>query len=219
MTTGNDRRSPAAGGRFASTSSGAERTTGLPKSGALPPDHVPDLLAPGLAVVFCGTALGRVSAERRAYYAHPGNMFWRTLHETGLTPVRIAPEAWPTLTAHAIGLTDVSKSHYGNDSELPGDAFDAAALHAKILAHRPRILAFTSKAAAAAALGKRTGALALGFQPERIGDTRLFVLPSPSGQARRTWDAARWQELADAVRNARAVVDLNRSPSLSPQQG
>ena len=167
--------------------------------GALPPGHVPDLLAPELPLVFCGTALGRVSAERRAYYAHPGNFFWRTLHATGLTPRLLRPEDWPTLIGYGIGLTDVSKTHFGNDAELPPGAFDAAGLHARIEQYRPAILAFTSKAAAGAALGVRTGRLALGFQDAAIGTTRLCVLPSPSGQARRTWDPAVWQALADTV--------------------
>ena len=167
--------------------------------GALPPGHVPDLLAPELPLVFCGTALGRVSAERRAYYAHPGNFFWRTLHATGLTPRLLRPEDWPTLIGYGFGLTDVSKTHFGNDAELPPGAFDAAGLHARIEQYRPAILAFTSKAAAGAALGVRTGRLALGFQDAAIGTTRLCVLPSPSGQARRTWDPAVWQALADTV--------------------
>lgn len=169
------------------------------RPGPLPPGHVPDLLQPGLRLVFCGTALGRVSAERRAYYAHPGNLFWRTLAEIGLTPTRLRPEEWPRLADYGIGLTDVCKTHFGNDAELPADAFDAAALAEKIARFRPAVLAFTSKAAAAALFGRRTGAIAFGPQPERIGETRLFVLPSPSGQARSYWNAAMWHELAALV--------------------
>lgn len=172
------------------------------KFGPLPPGHVPDLLAPGLKLVFCGTALGRVSAELRAYYAHPGNLFWRTLHATGLTPERLRPEEWPRLATFGIGLTDVCKAHFGNDAELPSDAFDGAALREKIAQNRPAILAFTSKTAAAAVLGQPTGRIPLGFQAEEIAGTRLYVLTSPSGQARRYWDAAVWQSLADAVGRA-----------------
>ncbi len=186
------------------------------KAGPLPPGHVPDLLGPGLGVVFCGTALGRVSAERRAYYAHPGNFFWRALAETGLTPLRLRPQEWPRLIEHGIGLTDVSKSHYGNDAELPEGAFDAAAVREKMLMHQPAILALTSKTAAAAILARPTGKIPLGFQPDTIGATRLFVLTSPSGQARRYWNGALWQELADVVRGRPAKVDLNRPSSLSP---
>ncbi|MEI9905382.1 MAG: mismatch-specific DNA-glycosylase [Asticcacaulis sp.] len=171
----------------------------LSKFGELPPEHcVPDVLATGLKVVFCGTALGRVSAERRAYYAHPGNLFWRTLHAVGLTPERLDPQDYARLLDYGIGLTDLCKKHYGNDAELPADAFDIAALRAKIEHYQPGVLAFTSKTGAAAFLGCPTGTIALGFQPETVGKTRIAVLPSPSGQARIFWDQQAWQDLADA---------------------
>lgn len=161
------------------------------------PPILPDVLQPGLALVFCGTAAGRRSAEQGAYYAHPGNLFWRTLHAVALTPRLFAPAEFPQLPAIGIGLTDLAKHHMGNDDELPRDAFDVAALRERIERHAPRLLAFTSKAAARAALGRMAG---YGLQEERIGDTRLFVLPSPSGQARGHWDLAHWQALAALVR-------------------
>lgn len=55
---------------------------------------LPDLLAPGLDIVFCGTAVGAESARRRAY-AGPGNAFWPTLAQVGLTPRRLAPRNTP----------------------------------------------------------------------------------------------------------------------------
>jgi len=172
----------------------------LSRSGVLPETHlVPDLLGPGLKIVFCGTALGRRSAEARAYYANPTNMFWRTLHEIGLTPERIAPADYRQLLGHGIGLTDLAKRHYGNDVELPGDAFDVPALREKVAAHAPSVLAFTSKTGAGAFLGRPTGRIALGLQPETVGETRLFVLPSPSGQARSHWDRSVWERLAEMV--------------------
>jgi len=158
---------------------------------------LPDLLQPGLALVFCGTAAGRRSAEEGAYYAHPGNLFWRALHATAFTPRLFAPAEYPLLPALGIGLTDLAKHHMGNDDELPRDAFDVAALRERIGHHAPRVLAFTSKAAGRAALG-RVGAY--GLQPDRFGQTRLFVLPSPSGQARGHWDLAPWHALAELVR-------------------
>ncbi|MBO9575255.1 MAG: mismatch-specific DNA-glycosylase [Sphingobium sp.] len=172
----------------------------LPRSGLLPDTHaVPDLLMPGLRLVFCGTALGRRSAEERAYYAHPNNLFWRTLHEVGLTPERFAPRDYERLLEHGIGLTDLAKRHFGNDAELPADAFDVEALRAKILDHAPGVLAFTSKTGASGVLGRPTGRIALGLQPERNGKTRLFVLPSPSGTARGYWDRSVWEVLAATV--------------------
>ncbi|HEU5143069.1 MAG TPA: uracil-DNA glycosylase family protein [Solirubrobacterales bacterium] len=53
---------------------------------------LPDLVRPGLRVVFCGTAAGTASARAGAYYAGPGNRFWETLRVTGLTPVLLGRE-------------------------------------------------------------------------------------------------------------------------------
>lgn len=157
---------------------------------------LPDVLDTGLAVVFCGTAAGTRSARDGAYYAHPGNMFWRTLFAVGLTPRLLAPAEFPLVHGFGIGLTDLSKHHFGNDDELPGDAFDAGSLRAKMAHFQPRMLAFTSKHAGRAALGPKAG---YGLQQTSWGATRLFVLPSPSGQARRSWNPAIWQDLARIV--------------------
>ena len=158
---------------------------------------LPDLLQPGLALVFCGTAAGRRSAAERAYYAHRGNLFWRALFEAGLTTRLLAPAEFPLLLDYGVGLTDLAKRHSGNDDELPRDAFDAPALVAKIERHAPRLLAFTSKNAARGALGHAAG---YGLLDETIGGTRLFVLPSPSGQARGHWDLAPWLALGELYR-------------------
>lgn len=154
---------------------------------------LPDVLQPGLQLVLCGTAAGKRSAADGAYYAHPGNLFWRALQESGLTPRRLTPPEFTLLPAYGIGLTDLGKHHAGNDNQLPADAFDVPALIAKIHTFSPRLLAFTSKHAARAVLRH---ALAYGQQPETIGTTELFVLPSPSGQARGHWDMAPWLALA-----------------------
>lgn len=163
--------------------------------------HVlPDVLRPGLGLVFCGTAAGHASAAAGAYYANPGNFFWRTVHAVGLIPKPLAPQEFCRLPDFGIGLTDLAKHHVGNDDELPAGAFDAAALQRKIRRHAPRLLAFTSKNAAQAALGH---AVAYGPQACRWGATVLWVLPSPSGQARRFWDERPWRDLAAVVRAQR----------------
>lgn len=161
---------------------------------------LPDVLQPGLALVFCGTAAGKRSAADRAYYAHPGNLFWRALFESGLTPHPFAPADFRQLLQLGIGLTDLAKCHSGNDADLPPDALDAPAMRAKIQRHAPRWLAFTSKNAARAALGH---AVQYGLQEETFDRTGLFVLPSPSGQARGHWDMAPWLALAQLYRAAR----------------
>ena len=160
---------------------------------------LPDVLAPGLRVVFCGTAPGTRSAHDGAYYAHPGNHFWRTLYAVGLTPRLFAPAEFRDVLQFGIGLTDVAKHHFGSDAELPRTAFDAASLRRKVARFQPRIVAFTSKNAARAgiALGPRN--LDYGEQSITIAQSRVFVLTSPSGQARGFWDIGTWRALAEAV--------------------
>lgn len=174
----------------------------LPRSGSIDATHVPDILADGLDVVFCGTALGRASAQAKAYYANPGNFFWKALHGVALTPVLLKPSEYPRVLEFGIGLTDLCKTAYGQDVELPEDAFDYDALRDKIYTYQPRFLAFTSKTGASGFMGQETTlGLRYGEQEERVGDTRIFVLPSPSGQARRFWSITPWQQLARAIKS------------------
>jgi len=165
------------------------------------PYLVPDILAHDLKVVFCGTALGHESARRRAYYAHPGNAFWKTLHRLGLTPRLVAPEDYAQVLDYGIGLTDLCKTESGNDHELPDGCFDGASLKEKITRYQPRFLAFTSKNAASGFLGTPAGQIPYGLQKEMLGQTRIFVLSSPSGQARRWWREEVWEALAQELRN------------------
>ena len=166
--------------------------------------HVlPDVLRPGLKIVFCGTAAGAVSAARGAYYAHPQNRFWSALHAAGLTPRKLNPEEYNELPKWGLGLTDIAKNVSGMDRELPPGALGAeacAALEAKIAAAEPKWLAFTSLSAGRRYLGRAAG---LGEQRERIGRTRVWVLPSPSPTA--GWNWARhehwWRSLADEARD------------------
>lgn len=160
---------------------------------------LPDLLAADLRVVFCGTAASDVSARAGAYYANPTNCFWPTLYAIGLTPRQLAPGEFRTLLNYRIGLTDVAKHVHGVDQRLhPGD-FDPDGLEAKMHAFQPGFIAFTSKKAASVYLRRGTAQLAYGLQADRIGRTRLWVLPSPSGAARGSWDVRWWHALAAAL--------------------
>jgi len=87
---------------------------------------LPDLLEEGLSLVICGTAPSLVSKQQQAYYAHPGNIFWKTLYEVGLTPRQLAANEYPDLLKHRIGLTDLNKTEWGADSELSRGGFDVA---------------------------------------------------------------------------------------------
>lgn len=163
------------------------------------PSILPDVLEPGLRLVFCGSAAGTASARRSAYYAGPGNRFWPTLFEVGLTPRLLAPGEFRVVLRHGIGLTDLTKDQFGGDSSIKRKASDATNLRRKVARLQPATLAFVGKAAAKAALG--FDRVDFGPQAERIGATELFVLPSPSGAARGSWDVSWWHSLARHVRD------------------
>lgn len=167
---------------------------------------LPERLRHGLTLVFCGTAAGRKSALEQAYYAHGQNRFWKTLHAVGLTPRLFAPQDYPLLDELDIGLTDIAKFAFGMDHQLPRDALGAEAaeaLRARIRKFAPRHLAFTSLNAGRAVMGK---AAAAGEQPERLGQTRVWILPSPSPLAANHWDIKPWQALARAVKSDASAV-------------
>lgn len=160
---------------------------------------LPDRLRQGLKLVFCGTAAGRQSALQGAYYAHAQNRFWKTLYEVGLTPRLYAPAEYAQLWSMGIGLTDIAKFAYGMDHQLPKEALGekaARALRARITRAAPRHLAFTSLRAGRTIMGSKVRA---GEQSERLGATRVWVLPSPSPLAANHFDIAPWRALADAV--------------------
>jgi double-stranded uracil-DNA glycosylase len=159
-------------------------------------DVLPDVLRPGLKVVFCGSAAGDVSAMRGAYYAGRGNKFWPTLHAIGLTPRRLRPEEFREVLAFDIGLTDVTKDQHGKDATIVRKPADAEALAKKIAHVRPGLIAFNSKAAAMAALAVKT----IDYGPQgQFAGVPAFVLPSTSGSANARWNIDWWRALARLV--------------------
>ena len=161
--------------------------------------HVlPDVLADGLKVVFCGTAAGAQSAAVGAYYAGRGNKFWKTLFQVGLTPRLLDPLEFRLLPQYGIGLTDIAKTYSGADSGLRRMHFDAESLRRKIKKSAPAALAFNGKKAARSFYAT---AVPFGQQCEKLAVfTTVFVLPSTSGAANGFWDVRYWQELADFLK-------------------
>ena len=162
---------------------------------------LPDVLAAGLRIVFCGTAAGTVSAARGAYYAHPQNKFWPTLFAAGLTPRLLVPAEFASLPSYGLGLTDIAKTTFGMDKQLAAGALGrraCEAVRAKIEACQPRVIAFTSLTAGRSFLRRDAG---FGEQPERIGETLVWLLPSPSPAANWNWDERWWRALGDRFRH------------------
>jgi len=158
---------------------------------------LPDVLAPGLRVVFCGTAAGRKSAESGFYYAGPANKFWRTLAETGLTPRLLQPCEFRELPRFGLGLTDTAKHSSGSDNNVPEEDHDVPGFLTKMRQFSPRVVAFNGLKPARLVFGRKVHGY--GKRPERIGDAVVFVLPSTSSAANGPWSISYWQQLADFV--------------------
>jgi TDG/mug DNA glycosylase family protein len=159
---------------------------------------VPDILAPGLRIVFCGINPGRVSAAVGAHFANPRNDFWRLLHAALLTPRVLEPSEQHTVLEYGIGLTNAAYRTTAGSGDLRRADFAGSAARLERIARelRPEWLAFVGKEAYRGAFGERAE---LGLQQRRLRGTRLFVLPSTSpANAAVPWpERERWfQELA-----------------------
>lgn len=159
--------------------------------------RLPDQLRPDLRLVFVGTAASARSAELGHYYAHPGNRFWRAIHEAGITPRRYQPDEFAGLIELGIGFTDLSKSGAGMDHQIAAETIDVPGFRAKVEKYRPRTIAFTSKKAASLFYGRPSRGIALGRQKRDGSLPEIFVLASPSGAASGHWTIEPWRELAE----------------------
>jgi len=169
---------------------------------ATTPSSVPDVLAPGLDIVFCGINPGRFSAAAGVHFANPRNDFWRLLHDTGLTPRLLEPTEQFELPRHGLGVTNAAYRMTPGSGDLRRADFAGSAERLKRIALelRPRCIAFVGKEAYRGAFGERR---ALGLQERRLGDTLLFVLPStsPANAAVPYGERLRWfRELAELSR-------------------
>lgn len=150
---------------------------------------LPDLLAPGLRIVFCGINPGLWSAATGHHFARPGNRFWPALHAAGLTPRRLEPAEQGDLLGLGLGLTNVVPRATARADELAAEEYvdGGAALTRKVEAVRPAWLAVLGVTAYRSAFGDRRAQV--GEQASTIGATRVWVLPNPSG-LNAHWSAA-----------------------------
>ena len=178
---------------------------------------VPDVLARGLRVVFCGINPGYVSAAAGAHFANPRNDFWRLLHDAGFTPRLLTPEEQFEALQFGIGLTNAAARTTRGSGDLRRGDFDRERLEQVAAELAPLAIAFVGKEAYRGLFGERPQ---LGPQQRTLGDVGLFVLPStspanaavPYTERLRWFEALRdWVEPVDrpAVR-ALVLDDANR---------
>ena len=142
---------------------------------------LPDVIAPGLTVLFCGINPGLYTAAIGHHFGRPGNRFWPTLYASGFTPRLLSPFEERQLLALGYGITNVVARATASADELRREEFVAGGkkLAAKVKKHRPKVLAVLGVGAYRAAFDRPRAQV--GRQVEMIGDTRLWVLPNPSG--------------------------------------
>jgi TDG/mug DNA glycosylase family protein len=141
--------------------------------------EVPDVLAPGLRIVFVGINPGRVSAAAGAHFANPRNDFWRLLHAARLTSRLYEPREQHALPAEGIGLTNAAYRTTRGSGDLRRSDFSGSAERLERLARElaPGWLAFVGKEAYRGPFRERPR---LGPQERTLAASRLFVLPSTS---------------------------------------
>ncbi|MFD0804416.1 mismatch-specific DNA-glycosylase, partial [Streptomonospora algeriensis] len=103
-------RSHAAAERSADSAPGAGsgRRPGKEELAAAAGATIPDILAPGLDILFCGINPGLYSGWSGYHFARPGNRFWPALHLAGLTPRRLRPEEQHLLPQWGLGVTNLA---------------------------------------------------------------------------------------------------------------
>lgn len=161
-----------------------------------PRSAVPDVLAQGLRIVFCGINPGRVSAAAAAHFANPRNDFWRLLHAAKLTSRLYEPAEQFDLLQEGIGVTNAAARTTPGSGDLRKGDFDRAHIERIARELQPGWIAFVGKEAYRGAFDERPE---LGVQERTLGSTQLFVLPSTSpANAAVPWDVRlRWfRELA-----------------------
>lgn len=141
-----------------------------------------DVLAPGLAVLFCGINPSLYSAASGHHFARPGNRFWTALRDGGFTERVLSPAEDRTLLRYGCGLTNLVPRATAAADDLSAEelARGARRLAAKVRRHGPRCVAFLGVGAYRTAFGRR--AAGVGLQPERLESAHLWVLPNPSGR-------------------------------------
>ena len=142
---------------------------------------LPDIIAPGLSVLFCGINPGLLSAARGQHFARPGNRFWPALHLSGFTPRLLHPSEQFELLDYGLGITNMVARATAGAAELSKQEFVQGAEILTALAEK-----YAPQTVAIVGIGAyRTGfarpKATTGRQPEKLGPARLWVLPNPSG--------------------------------------
>ncbi|MEO8578495.1 MAG: G/U mismatch-specific DNA glycosylase [Gemmatimonadales bacterium] len=165
------------------------------------PNHpLPDIVAPGLSVLFCGINPGLYSAAAKRHFARPGNRFWPALQMAGFTTRLVAPQESHELLVSGYGITTLVRRATATAREVTPSELVAGRrrLARTVGTYRPRWVAVLGVGAYRTAFDHPRATI--GLQPDTLLGARLWLLPSPSG-------ANGSYPLVDLVRELRAFHD------------
>jgi double-stranded uracil-DNA glycosylase len=142
---------------------------------------VPDLIAPGLAILFCGINPGLYSAAVGHHFAGPGNLFWSTLLGAGFTSRLLTAFEEDELLPLGFGITNLVSRATASANELDHEELHAGAraLVRRVRKFQPKFLAVLGLSAYRVAFERRKSVV--GLQPETIDHSKIWLLPNPSG--------------------------------------
>lgn len=177
---------------------------------------VPDLVGPGLKLLFVGINPGLWTAATQTHFAHPGNRFYPALRLAGIVDREISRAEGMTdddrayLISRGIGNTNLVTRATVRADELSAAELRAGRLRleAFVAEHRPVVVAIAGITAYRTAFGRPKAKL--GEQPEAIGDARLWVVPNPSGLNAHATIAS----LASAYAEPARAAGLDLTPSV-----
>ena len=162
---------------------------------------IPDVIGPGLQVLFVGINPGLYSGAVGHHFARPGNRFWKTLHGAGFTDRVYSPFEDGELLAHGVGITNLVGRSTATADELTPEELrrGAVKLEAKVRRYRPALVAFVGVTAYRIAFGRPRASI--GPQEEMVAGARTWVLPNPSGRTA-AYQLPRLIETVAALRRA-----------------
>jgi double-stranded uracil-DNA glycosylase len=166
------------------TKSRAATSSARPSKAELAAAHgksIPDVIAPGLRIIFCGINPGLYSGATGHHFARPGNRFWPALHQAGFTQRQLRPAEQAELLTTGYGVVNLVNRTTATAAELAPEEFIAGRkrLAAKVRRYRPKAIAFLGVGAYCHAFGLRRASI--GLQKDRFEGAQVWVLPNPSG--------------------------------------
>lgn len=164
---------------------------------------MPDVIAPGLRVLFCGINPGLYTAAIGHHFGRPGNRFWPALHRSGFTERLLDPSEEQELLRQGLGITNVVDRATATADELTAAELAAGGqkLVEKARTFQPRWVAILGVGAYRSAFGRPRAAL--GPQEETLADASIWVLPNPSGLNAHY----RLEDLAEKLRELLVAVE------------